>query len=167
LIDTGFDSHRNIADATHAIGVEFTPRLFPWLGKNQNDNLVPLVGSDGQTAGLIGSCIERGSNLEEIANSLNPDESERENRMFTQAAKKYLSHLAGKENLSSANLHFVDPKPGCPPIKVAVNGKLRVFFVDVRLNNGMIAIVKIAACRKQNEDVVLREISSNPRANIR
>jgi len=116
---------------------------------------------------VVGSCIEAGGCIEETAAALNEDESRRANAAFIREAKRYLSYLAGKESLSGATLHFIDPKPGCPPIKCVVNGKLRVFFIDVKLENDMIAIVKIGVCRKQNEDVVLREISSNPRANIR
>lgn len=167
MIDKRLDSPPEISDEIHAVEVEFTPRIFPWLKESQSDSLFSLKASDGKTVGLIGSCIERGSKLEKVADSLNEQESERANFLFIRVAQVYLGYLAGTERLNGSTLHFIDPKPGCPPIKCVVNGKLRVFFVDVRLKNDIIAIVKIGTCRKQNEEVVLAEISSNPRANIR
>lgn len=167
MIDAGFDSSKETGNQINAVRVEFTPQIFPWLKESQTDNLVPLAATDGKNVGLIGSCIERGSVLEKVANSLQNEESKVANRAFIQTAKAYLGYLAGTEQLNSAKLHFIEPKPGCPPIKCVVNRKLRVFFTDIKLGNGMIAIVKIGVCRKQNEDVILREISSNPRANIR
>lgn len=167
MIDADPYSAREICDGTHRVQAKFTPEVFPWLKDDQLDYLHSLIAIDGVTRGWIGSCIEPGSDLEKIANSLNGDESDRLNRNFIQMAKIYLSYLAGKESLSGTSIHFIDSKPGSPPVKCVVNGKLRLFFVDLRLPDGTIAIVKIAACRKQNEDVVLREISSKPRANIR
>lgn len=148
-------------DGSKSMEMEFTSVDFPWLKSPQKDKLVNLTSVDGSTWGWVGSCMEKGGDLEEIAAKLDPQETQKANELFLNNARAFLggerTHL----------MHSVNRAIGKCNIVSLVGGKLRVYFAETTAPDGRRALVRVATCRKINQVGVLSKICDKARANIR
>ena len=140
----------------------FSKADFPWLSESQQVTMIMVVGTDGETTGWIGSCIEIDSPIGRVAAELDDDESKRASLSFISRARAFLS-----DERTSHVMHFISPISGGPAITCITNGKLRVFFAQTAALDGQMALVKVAVCRKNKEHVVLARVSNDHGANIR